>query len=85
MKTVRNLVGPTIRALRNQQNLSQAKLAAKCQMVGWDVSRDMIAAIEGQVRCVTEVELVGLSKILNVCEESLLPERKAAMRLLCDR
>lgn len=82
MKTVRNLVGPTIRSLRNKQGLSQAKLAAKCQMLGWDVSRDMIAAVEGQVRCVTEVELVGLAKVLNVCEESLLPERKAAMQLL---
>jgi transcriptional regulator with XRE-family HTH domain len=85
MKTVRNLIGPKVRMLRNQQGLSQAKLAAKCQMAGWDVSRDMIAAIEGQVRRVTEIELVGLAKILNVCGDSLLPDQKRAMKLLCSR
>jgi len=66
MKKERNLIGPAIRKLRYQQKLSQAQLAARCQLLDWNASRDMIAAIEGQVRCVTDIEIVKLAKALRV-------------------
>ena len=82
MKKSRNLVGPMVRKLRYQQKLSQAELAAKCQLLGWNVSRDIIAAIEGQVRCITDVEIVGLATAFRVPENQLLPNRKAALKAL---
>lgn len=74
-KAPRNLIGPTVRRLRTQRDLSQSELAAKCQAHGWDVSRDIIAAIEGQVRCVTESESVALAAILKVTPQELLPSQ----------
>jgi len=82
MKKLRNLVGPAVRKYRYQQELSQAELAAKCQLLGWNVSRDIIAAIEGQVRCVTDVELVGLATVLGTDAVRLLPDRKIVFNLL---
>lgn len=78
-KIVRNLIGPTVSRLRTEKGLSQAELAAKCQTQGWDVSRDIIAAIEGQVRCVTESEIVLLAAVLLVEPASLLPSKRAAI------
>ncbi len=78
-KVVRNLVGPVIRRLRNEKSLSQEELAAKCQTQGWDISRDIVASIEGQTRCVTESEIVLLAAALSVAPSQLLPTRKAAI------
>ena len=82
MKKLRNLIGPKLRKLRSQKNLSQSELAARCQRIGWDVSRDMIAAMEGQVRCVTEIELVGLAIAFQVSATELLSEKRAVLEAL---
>lgn len=82
MKKLRNLVGPNIRKIRYEQKLSQVELVAKCQVLGWNVSRDIIAAIEGQVRCVTDIELVGIAAVLKVNQEKLLSSRAEALKIL---
>jgi transcriptional regulator with XRE-family HTH domain len=69
----RNLIGPIVRKLRYKQKLSQIQLAARCQLHGWNASRDMIAAIEGQVRCVTDKEILQLAKALKVPFTALFP------------
>lgn len=78
-KVTRNLVGPLVRKLRTERNLSQEELASKCQAAGWDISRDIVAAIEGQVRCVTESEIVLLAVVLSIEPGQLLPSKKAAI------
>ncbi|MGB8352295.1 MAG: helix-turn-helix transcriptional regulator [Chthoniobacteraceae bacterium] len=70
----KNIVGPQVSRLRSQMKLSQAAFAAKCQRKGWDISRGIVAAIEGQVRCVTDEEFVLLAKMLDVPLEALLPK-----------
>ena len=67
-----NIVGPKVRKLRNAKDLSQAELARKCQLLGWDITREGIAKIEGQVRHVDDRELVYLCKILCVKSDALL-------------
>jgi len=67
-----NIVGPRVRKIRNSKDLSQAKLAEKCQLRGWDITREGIAKIEGQVRHVDDGELVYLCKVLCVKPEVLL-------------
>lgn len=63
-------------SLRNKLGLSQAQFAAKCQLSGWDVSRDIVARIELQVRCVTDIELMTLAGVLRVPVDALLPKRR---------
>lgn len=72
-----NLVGAQIRRLRSEQGLSQPALAAKCQRLGWDVGRDIIARIESGVRLVTDFEMVFLARSLSVPITSLFPAEVA--------
>lgn len=65
-KQLKNISGDAVRRLRTLKGLSQRQLAEKCQLVGWDVSRDIIAKIEGKTRWVSDMELVKLSKALKV-------------------
>src|ERR1051326_7132192 len=50
MAKVQNIVGPQIRKLRYQQNLTQEQLAARCGIRGWDISRATLSKIEAQIR-----------------------------------
>jgi transcriptional regulator with XRE-family HTH domain len=75
MRAPKNLVGPTIRRLRNAAVLSQPALAAACQRLNWDVSREVLAQIESQFRYVTDRELVVLARALGVKIEDLIPPK----------
>jgi transcriptional regulator with XRE-family HTH domain len=72
-ETGNNVVGPSVRRLRFERKLSQVQLAARCQVHGWNASRDIIAAIEGQVRYVTDKEILQLAKALRVPFTALFP------------
>jgi len=54
---------------------TQKTLVAKCQIAGFDITRDMVAAIEGRVRSVSDFELLIFSRILQVPVMDLLPDR----------
>jgi transcriptional regulator with XRE-family HTH domain len=60
----KNIVGPQVRRLRVAAKLSQAALAAACQRVGWDIDRNTIAKIEGQMRWVGDFELLHIAEAL---------------------
>lgn len=70
-----NVVGFQVRQLRTKQKLSQPELAARCQRLGWDIGRDIIARIEAGVRLVTDSELVFLARALRVPISVLFSER----------
>jgi transcriptional regulator with XRE-family HTH domain len=74
----RNIVGPIVRELREKQNLTQSELVTKLNLLGWDVSRDIVARIEGQVRWVADFEIVKLAAALGVEYTDLL--RKAVVK-----
>ena len=69
----KNIVGPQVRRLRVAAKLSQAALAAACQRVGWDIDRNTIAKIEGQMRWVGDFELLYLAKALGCRVEEVWP------------
>ena len=73
MKNRKNIVGPNVRRLRNNQDISQERLAAACQLTGWDISREGIAKIESQVRGVSDIEILKLAKALRVHFSVLFP------------
>ena len=45
-RPAQNVVGPQIRRLRVQAGLTQDAVAARCGVVGWDVSRGTLEKIE---------------------------------------
>jgi transcriptional regulator with XRE-family HTH domain len=61
-----NIIGSRVKALRESQQLTQDQLAARCQLVGLQVSRGTLAKIEAQIRCVTDEEVLLLAKALKV-------------------
>lgn len=71
-----------MRRLRYALGLSQPELAARAQRVGWDVGRDVIAKIAGQLRWVSDAEIVGLAKALGVPVSRLLPKTEEALNFL---
>jgi transcriptional regulator with XRE-family HTH domain len=69
-----NVVGSQVRKIRNQQDMTQSKLAEKCQLAGWDISREGIAKIESGLRNVFDREILLLAKILRVHFSVLFPD-----------
>ena len=72
MEKPRNIVGPVVRELREKQDLTQAALVAKLNLAGWDVSRDIVARIEGQIRWVADFEVVKLAEGLGLNASDLI-------------
>ena len=72
-KTPANVVGPQIRDLRNALGLTQEQLAARCQLVGYDISRATLAQIEARLRCVIDSELLFFARVFRVTTDSLYP------------
>ncbi len=66
-----NQIGPQVRRLRESQHLTQDALAARCNVLGWNISRGTLAKIEAQVRRITDIEVALLAKALKVSIEEL--------------
>lgn len=66
MKKGQNIIGTQVRRIRMEQKLSQDKLAQKCQLQGWQISRETLSKVEAGLRCVTDAEVFFLAEIL-VC------------------
>ena len=71
-----NVTGKQVSRLRNQLDLSQEQLSAKCQRVGLDISRGTLAKIEAGVRCVSDQEALLLAQALGVGVADLFPKVK---------
>lgn len=74
MEVPRNIVGPQVMRLRSSKGWSQEQMAIACQVAGWDVSRGVIARIEGGVRWVSDFDLIQLAAVLKAPVGSLFPE-----------
>ena len=73
MRVCKNIVGTAVRRLRNAAGMSQPDFAARCQRLGWDVSREVLAQVESHRRYVTDWEMVVLARALDVELGSLVP------------
>ncbi len=76
-KQQKNLVGPQIRKLRYQKGLTQELFAARCSVLGLELSRATLSKIEAQLRCVTDAELMILAEALKIEAGALLPSKRA--------
>ena len=61
-----NLIGANIRALRLQANLTQNELSAKLETITVYICRSSISRIENSNRIITDIEIDGISRVLNV-------------------
>ncbi len=68
----RNLVGARIEAARKSEGMKQKELLAQLQVQGIDMNASGLSKLEGQIRYVTDYELVALAKIFNVSVDWLL-------------
>ncbi|MBE6985470.1 MAG: helix-turn-helix transcriptional regulator [Ruminococcaceae bacterium] len=67
-----NLCGKNVAKFRKELKLSQRQLADQLQLIGLDIDKNAIQRMEAGKRFVTDIELVALSKVLNVALLSLL-------------
>lgn len=67
-----NISGKIISIKRKELGYSQRKLADKLQLSGLDIDKNAIQRIEAGKRFVTDIELIHISKVLQLSYEALL-------------
>lgn len=68
----RNLIGHRVESVRKKKGMKQKELLAQLQVSGVDMNASGLSKLEGQIRFVTDVELVALADILEVSVDYLL-------------
>ncbi len=61
-----NLIGHKLKTLRIKKRLSQQALSNKLETLAIYICRGSISRIEDKQRTVTDIELLGLAKVLEV-------------------
>ena len=61
-----NLIGDRLRVLRKKHHLSQQQLSERLEAQAVYICRGSISRIEDKSRTVTDIELMGLAKVLGV-------------------
>lgn len=69
-----NLIGPMLGRLRYERGLTQDMLAARLQIQGCDITRDIIYNIEARRSVVTDKQLVHLVRIFKLRLCDLFPD-----------
>lgn len=67
-----NVCGKNVANIRKNMKISQRQLADMLQLNGLDVDKNAIQRIECGKRFVTDIELIVISRVLNVSYEELL-------------
>ena len=80
MAKKKNIVGPQVRRLRDRLGITQEMFAARCTVLGLELSRATLSKIEAQLRCVTDSELMTLADALKVEVPTLLPPKASRSR-----
>lgn len=62
----KNLVGARVEAARKSQGMKQKELLAQLQVRGVDMNSSGLSKLEGQIRLVSDFELLAISQILGV-------------------
>ena len=61
-----NIIGEKVKEARIKANLCQAELSAKLELLPVYICRGSISRIENGDRMINDIEIDGLSKVLNV-------------------
>jgi len=72
----KNLIGNKVRTLRIEKGLSQQQLSNRLETYAVYICRGSISRIEDHSRTVTDIELFGLSKVLETPIETFFEDKK---------
>jgi transcriptional regulator with XRE-family HTH domain len=72
----KNNIGPQVRRRRYNLGLSQAALAAKLQLAGYDISRSGVSKIEARLRHVDDKAMMFLADVLAIPIAELFPPKE---------
>lgn len=70
----KNIIGPSLIALRKLHHLSQRGLAHELQLAGYDMDKNVITRIETGQRYVTDIEIKAICEMFDVTFEDLLKQ-----------
>ncbi|MDD5349338.1 MAG: helix-turn-helix transcriptional regulator [Chthoniobacteraceae bacterium] len=79
-RPVRNVLGPRIRQLRESKGWSQADMARRLQLMGWDVERTVLTKIELRRRCIADYELMAIVQVLEIPLSEFQMPKKTDLR-----
>ena len=68
----RNIIGARVEKERKRQEMKQRELLARLQVNGINITSSALSKLEGQIRLVTDIEVLALAKILGVSVNWLL-------------
>lgn len=68
----KNLIGKKLIALRQKYGYSQRDLAAKLQIIGYNLDKNVITRIETDKRYVSDMELKGICEVFHISSDELL-------------
>ncbi len=68
----RNIVGSRVEEIRKRKGIKQKELLAQLQVRGVDMNASGLSKLEGQIRYVTDIELLALADILEVSLDYLV-------------
>lgn len=66
-----NLIGRNVERLRQARGIKQKDFIARLQVEGLDINPTSYSKLEGQIRNVTDKEVLIIAKVLNVPMETL--------------
>ncbi|MBO5302501.1 MAG: helix-turn-helix transcriptional regulator [Lachnospiraceae bacterium] len=70
----KNLIGDKVRELRKKKKMSQQTLSDRLETLAIYVCRGSVSRIEDKSRTVTDIELYGLSQVLEVPIEAFFED-----------
>ena len=62
----KNLAGARIEAVRRSKGMKQKELLAQLQVRGVDINASALSKLEGQLRIITDIELLAFAEILDM-------------------
>ena len=69
-----NIIGENLKSARKKMKLSQKQLVEKLEAEAVYICRGSVSRIESGTRAITDIEIAGLSKVLEIPIEELFPK-----------
>lgn len=68
----KNICGIRIESLRKEKGLKQVDMLESLALQGVEMNSSILSKIEGQHRCITDIELLAIANTLDVSVDALM-------------
>jgi transcriptional regulator with XRE-family HTH domain len=79
MKHNLNVIGKNVAKFRRQRGWTQEELAARLQLLGWNVTSQFLANIETGRCVVTDAQILFFSEAFRISAEDLFPPKSQSL------